>query len=111
MDDSQHPPLVVVASKTESPTHAQPEGQTIGDVQLVPSLEATQVSVSQLSCFFRYSKPLKDQPTFTVAEDDEFFDGDSAYGAFSDVTDTVSLSSSIMRFREENGRTYHAYGR
>jgi hypothetical protein len=56
-------------------------------------------------------KPLKDQSTFTVAdEDDEFFDGDSAYGAFSDITDTVSLSSSILRFREENGRTYHAYG-
>ena len=55
----------------------------------------------------------KEQSTFTVAEDDEDggFDGDSAYGAYSDITDTASLSSSIMRFREENGRRYHSFGR
>lgn len=49
--------------------------------------------------------------TFTAAEeDDDFFDADSAYGALSYATDTASLNSSIMKFRQENGRTYHSYG-
>jgi len=54
----------------------------------------------------------KDPSNFIVAaeNEDEGFDGDSAYGAFSDITDTASLSSSIMRFREENGRRYHSFG-
>jgi hypothetical protein len=38
-------------------------------------------------------------------------DGDSTYGAMSDMTDTESMHSSILRFREENGRTYHSFGR
>jgi hypothetical protein len=48
-----------------------------------------------------------------VAEEDqsELFDGDSAYGAFSDMTDTVSLNSSLVKFRHENGRTYHSFGK
>jgi len=57
---------------------------------------------------------VKDPSNFIVAEydEDEGFDGDSAYSAaFSNMTDTVSLSSSIMRFREENGRRYHSYGK
>lgn len=47
-----------------------------------------------------------------MADDDyeDFYDGDSAFGAFSDTTDTASMTSSIMKFREENGRTYHSYG-
>jgi hypothetical protein len=39
-----------------------------------------------------------------------FDDGDSAYDTSDDVTDSASLNSSIMRFREENGRTYHSFG-
>ncbi|KAJ4157833.1 hypothetical protein NW754_009483 [Fusarium falciforme] len=35
-------------------------------------------------------------------------DGDSALGA-DGASDTTSLRSSILRYREENGRTYHAY--
>ena len=46
MDDSQHPPLVVVANKTEASTQAQPEGHATAENLLVPSLEATHVSVS-----------------------------------------------------------------
>ena len=48
-----------------------------------------------------------------VADDDyeDVYDGDSAFGAFSDTTDTASMTSSIMKFREENGRTYHSFGR
>jgi len=55
----------------------------------------------------------KEQSTFTVAnqEDEDFFDGDSAFGGNSTMTDTTSLNSSILRFREENGRRYHSFGR
>jgi hypothetical protein len=35
--------------------------------------------------------------------------GDSAVGEEDIASSTVSISSSIMRYREENGRTYHAY--
>jgi len=34
---------------------------------------------------------------------------DSAIGDADIATSTVSIGSSIMRYREENGRTYHAY--
>lgn len=48
-----------------------------------------------------------------AAEDYEEYDddGDSAFGsARSELTDTASVTSSILKFREENGRTYHAFG-
>ncbi|KAK7428828.1 hypothetical protein QQZ08_004598 [Neonectria magnoliae] len=35
-------------------------------------------------------------------------DGDSTFGA-DNFSDTTSLSSSILSYRQENGRTYHAY--
>lgn len=48
------------------------------------------------------------------AEDPASFsydDADSAFGAsISDMTDTTSMGSSIQKYRQENGRTYHAYG-
>ncbi|KAI8649253.1 hypothetical protein NCS57_01461900 [Fusarium keratoplasticum] len=47
-----------------------------------------------------------------VADDnavqDAFDDGDSALGDDAG-SDTTSLRSSILKYREENGRTYHAY--
>ncbi|KAK4614001.1 Methyltransferase [Fulvia fulva] len=43
---------------------------------------------------------------FNADEDD----ADSAYGGSVAGTDTTSLLSSIARYREENGRTYHSYG-
>ncbi|KAJ4293943.1 hypothetical protein N0V88_005457 [Collariella sp. IMI 366227] len=36
-------------------------------------------------------------------------DGDSALGFPTDASDTTSIRSFITRYREENGRTYHAY--
>lgn len=36
--------------------------------------------------------------------------GSSDYGGSGGGTETASLVSSIMKYREENGRTYHAYG-
>ncbi|KAG9498185.1 hypothetical protein J7337_011080 [Fusarium musae] len=41
-----------------------------------------------------------------AAQDDT--DADSAFGD-DNASDTTSLRSSILRYREENGRTYHAY--
>jgi hypothetical protein len=41
-------------------------------------------------------------------EDDDWA-GDSAFGEENIVSSTASISSSILRYREENGRTYHAY--
>jgi len=52
-------------------------------------------------------------PVPTVADNDyrsSDDDGDSAFGATSNLTETATVDSSITRFREENGRTYHAYG-
>ncbi|KKY17443.1 putative umta [Phaeomoniella chlamydospora] len=37
-------------------------------------------------------------------------DNDSAYAGSITNTETTSLRSSILRYKEENGRTYHAYG-
>ena len=37
-------------------------------------------------------------------------DADSLYASSIAGTDTTSLKSSITRYREENGRTYHSYG-
>jgi hypothetical protein len=41
----------------------------------------------------------------------DYDDVDSAFDEESQYTDTQSMRSSIMRFREENGRTFHAYGK
>jgi hypothetical protein len=51
-------------------------------------------------------------PVPTVADNDyrSSDDGDSAFGATTNMTETATVDSSIMKFREENGRTYHAYG-
>lgn len=92
------------AKSSSPPTDPEPEEQP------TPTLGPTQVSTSRI-LLFQKSQYLKDQSTFTVADEDEYlFDGDSAFGASSDVTDTVSLNSSLMRFREENGRKYHSFG-
>jgi len=43
------------------------------------------------------------------AENDDY-EGDSALGDDEELANsTASISSSILRYREENGRTYHAY--
>lgn len=50
-----------------------------------------------------------DQVPNLIAEQD-FDDHDSAVDSASVYTDTTSLSSSVTKYREENGRRYHAYG-
>ncbi|CZS88230.1 uncharacterized protein RCO7_01189 [Rhynchosporium graminicola] len=51
-------------------------------------------------------------PTVATEDLEEYDDdGDSAFGsAKSDATDTPSMTSSILKYREEYGRTYHAFG-
>lgn len=49
-------------------------------------------------------------PVVDALEVDELFDdNDSSYDAESIASSTTSMRSSIMHYREENGRTYHAY--
>lgn len=84
-----------------------PENQSISIIPAIQVRNALLIADS-----LDTQKVFKDLPAFTVAdEEDGMFDGDSAYGAYSDVTDTVSLNSSLMKFREENGRTYHSFGK
>lgn len=45
--------------------------------------------------------------TAIQAEADDYDGYDSGFGEV--ASSTTSISSSIMRYREENGRTYHAY--
>jgi len=48
--------------------------------------------------------------TNTIEPEADTYDTDSALGDDELATSsTTSISSSILRFREENGRTYHAY--
>jgi hypothetical protein len=42
------------------------------------------------------------------AEADDW-DGDSAVGEVDLTSSTASIGSSIMKYRQENGRTYHGY--
>lgn len=42
------------------------------------------------------------------AEADDYVDVDSAFGEHV-ISSTTSIGSSIMKYRQENGRTYHAY--
>jgi hypothetical protein len=35
--------------------------------------------------------------------------GDSAVGEDHEIDSTASIGSSILKYRQENGRTYHAY--
>lgn len=48
-----------------------------------------------------------DQPGVLAADDS--YENDSSLGEEDIRTTTTSLSSSILKFREENGRTYHSY--
>lgn len=47
-------------------------------------------------------------PVALVAEADEH-ESDSGFDADSVASSITSISSSILKYREENGRTYHAY--
>jgi hypothetical protein len=42
------------------------------------------------------------------AEADDWAD-DSGVGEEDDISSTTSIGSSVLKYRQENGRTYHAY--
>ncbi len=44
-------------------------------------------------------------------ESQEGGDADSAYAGSVLQSETSTLDSSILKYREENGRTYHVYGK
>ena len=46
---------------------------------------------------------------FPLEAEDDTYATDSAYGDGAVASSTTSISSSVMRYRQENGRTYHAY--
>lgn len=48
-------------------------------------------------------------PLEVDGDDNSFRDDDSTYGEGSVASSVTSISSSVMKYREENGRTYHAY--
>lgn len=54
------------------------------------------------------STPVVSGPDGLEAEADDW-DGDSALGEVNIASSTTSMTSSILRYRQENGRTYHAY--
>lgn len=54
--------------------------------------------------------PAPDAPVVhPAAVEAEEFDNDSSLDTDSIASSTTSLSSSVLKFREENGRTFHAY--
>ncbi|KAH7141616.1 S-adenosyl-L-methionine-dependent methyltransferase [Dactylonectria macrodidyma] len=69
---------------------AEPEEQAVGTSSPLPAQDNTQLAVDDNA----------------VPQDDD--DADSTVG-LDNASDTASLSSSIMTYRQENGRTYHAY--
>ncbi|KAH7174524.1 S-adenosyl-L-methionine-dependent methyltransferase [Fusarium flagelliforme] len=49
------------------------------------------------------------EPAGQLDADDNLTDDDSAIGHTDDESSTASLTSTIYKYREENGRTYHAH--
>ena len=50
--------------------------------------------------------PVATEPLEAEADD---WDGDSAVAADDRASSTASIGSSILKYRVENGRTYHGY--
>ena len=50
------------------------------------------------------------EPRISPGLSDSEDDNDSGLDSDSLYSDTTSLSSSVTRYREENGRRYHSYG-
>ncbi|KAH6997483.1 hypothetical protein EDB80DRAFT_150424 [Ilyonectria destructans] len=56
-----------------------------------------------------YPSPPAEERRPNTAADPVPDDGDSVFDQISAYSDTTSLTSSILNYRKENGRTYHAY--
>ncbi|PQE05964.1 hypothetical protein CJF30_00004917 [Rutstroemia sp. NJR-2017a BBW] len=51
-----------------------------------------------------------DSASPTTDENDEVWEGDSGYNDSLYETETSSVAEEVLRYREENGRTYHNFG-
>jgi len=121
--EGDSPPTAISPPATKSPTadcrvaspaSRSPPDATEGEVpaalvtEVFPNCAAT--PALELHQLINLKGPV---PAVPEDEFDEppFDDGtDSAYGDQSIYSDTTSLRSSIMKYREEHGRTYHSYG-
>lgn len=52
---------------------------------------------------------MADPQTAHLEPEADDYENDSTLGDDEAASSTVSISSSILKYREENGRTYHAY--
>jgi hypothetical protein len=58
---------------------------------------------------FTMAEPQAEPQNVDLAAEADDYENDSALGGESIASSTTSINSSIMKYREENGRTYHAY--
>ncbi len=102
----------LTSPKGTSPSSPRSEGTGQPDLAISSDTEVSAKSCALCQKLISCEAPSTFMPS--VADEDyeeNDDDGDSAFGgARSDMTDTASMTSSIMKYREENGRTYHAFG-
>jgi hypothetical protein len=53
--------------------------------------------------------PAAATPAVALEAEADDWAGDSAVGEEDQIGSTASIGSSILKYRQENGRTYHAY--
>ena len=58
---------------------------------------------------FTMAEPQAEPQNVDLEAEADDYENDSALGGESIASSTTSINSSIMKYREENGRTYHAY--
>lgn len=93
-------------------TTNSPQNTSVLSSRTPPPLDTTELDVDEVGA--AASEIDGPQPTPALGESHDqgvdFGDSDSALDNESYYTDTQSLRSSIMKYREEHGRTYHAFG-
>ena len=88
---------------TMAESHTEPHA---GTPATGPVVEETQDEQPQVA---EPAQPAQPQAAALEPEADDW-DKDSAFGGEGDLANsTTSLTSTILKYREENGRTYHAY--
>jgi hypothetical protein len=101
MDSSQSPPAPSDSHRKDTKSDTNPsfdDQSPLADTGLLisrPNEDEALTSSPQL-------------PVSSDAYDED--DTNSLFDDQSEFTDTDSLNSSILKYREEHGRTYHAYG-
>lgn len=86
-----------------------PVSQGTGDVAAGYPTTSPPTSPKSATSSKRDSGGLNPDIGLVTAEEDDWNDNDSALGSSSVGSSTTSVAESILRHRQENGRTYHAY--